>query len=60
MEIDLETAAKELEVTGEQVLSQLEGINSIVDAARFVPVQYFEKKAENIDDETFIVKKIMW
>ncbi|MND53084.1 alpha-xenorhabdolysin family binary toxin subunit A [Pseudomonas sp. ACN5] len=57
MEIDLETAAKELEVTGEQVLSQLEGINSIVDAARFVPVQYFEKKAENIDDETFIVKK---
>ncbi|WP_458373973.1 alpha-xenorhabdolysin family binary toxin subunit A [Pseudomonas laurylsulfatiphila] len=57
MENDLEAAAKELEATGEQVLSQLEGIDSIVDAARFVPVQYFEKKAENIDDETFIVKK---
>lgn len=57
MEIDLETAAKELEARGEQVLSQLERINNIVDAARFVPVQYFEKKVENIDDETFIVKK---
>ncbi|MBV7566614.1 alpha-xenorhabdolysin family binary toxin subunit A [Pseudomonas sp. PDM27] len=57
MEIDLETAAKELEVRGAQVFSQLEGISGIVNAARFVPVQYFEKKVENIDDETFIVKK---
>ncbi|POF40783.1 hypothetical protein B0D71_20155 [Pseudomonas laurylsulfativorans] len=57
MEIDLEAAAKELEARGEQVFSKLEGLSSIVDAARFVPVQYFEKKVENIDDETFIVKK---
>jgi len=57
MEVSLESAARELEARGAQVFSQLEGVDSIVDAARFVPEQYFEKKAENIDDETFIVKK---
>jgi hypothetical protein len=60
MENDLEAAAKELEATGEQVLSQLEGVNSIVDAARFVPVQYFEKRRKILMMKHLLSKKIMW
>lgn len=41
----------------EHVIPELEGVDNVIDAARFVPVQYFGARAENVEDETFIVRK---
>ena len=57
MEQDLEFAAKQLQIIAEQVVPTLGGVDNVVEASKFVPVQYFGKRMENIDDETFIVKK---
>ena len=57
MEQELELAADQLQSIAEQVVPKLEGVTNVVEAAKFVPVQYFGKRVENIDEETFIVKK---
>ncbi|WP_095078601.1 alpha-xenorhabdolysin family binary toxin subunit A [Pseudomonas sp. Irchel s3h17] len=54
---DLEFAAKQLQAIAEQVVPTLEGVGDVMEASKFVPVQYFEQGAKKKDDETFIVKK---
>lgn len=57
MERELELAAYQLQIIAEKVVPKLEGVTDVVEASKLVPVQYFGKRMENIDDETFIVKK---
>jgi len=57
MEQDLDFVAMQLQTIVEKVVPTLKGVDNVIEASKRVPIQYFGKRAENLEEQTFIVNK---